>query len=53
MCHESVWLDSVSANEEEHILSNDFCSDEIFYVDLSVHEELLTEEVTNLTSRTK
>lgn len=50
---ESTWLDSVSANETKHVLSSDLCSDEIFYVDLSIHEELFTEEVTDLTSRTE
>jgi hypothetical protein len=51
MSTESTWLDSIPANETKHVLSSDLCSDEIFYVDLNIHEELFTEEVTDLTSR--
>lgn len=53
MNHKSTWLDSIAPDETRYVLSSDLCSDEIFYVDLSVHEELFTEEVTDLTSRTE
>jgi len=51
MSTESTWLDSIPANETNHVLSSDLCSDEIFYVDLSIREELFTRVVTDSTSR--
>ncbi len=48
---ESTWLDSIPASETKNVLSSDLCSDEIFYVDLNIHEELFNEEVTDWTSR--
>jgi len=50
---ESTWLDSIPLDETKYALSSDLCSDEIFYVDLNVHEELFTKDVTDLTSRTE
>jgi hypothetical protein len=53
MTPESTWLDSIPIDETKYVLSSDLCSDEIFYVDLNVHEELFTRDVTDLTSRTE
>jgi hypothetical protein len=50
---ESTWLDSVPPGETRDVLSSDLCSDEVFYIDLSVHEELFTDAVTDLATRTE